>query len=39
MMGSELAVLFVSSFALMGLCDIALLLVEYLGERGDKDVK
>lgn len=35
MMGNELMYLMVSSFVVIGLCDIALLLAEYLGEKGD----
>ena len=32
-MGNELLFLFLGSFIIMGLCDVTLLLVEYLGER------
>ena len=39
MMESELLTLFISSFVVMGLCDIALFLVEYLGDRSDRHVK
>lgn len=35
MMGNDLGCLFVSTFVIMILCDIALVLVEYLGEKGD----
>lgn len=32
MMGNELLVLFLGSFIIMGLCDLALVLVEHLGD-------